>query len=63
MKFATAFLSIFVALAAAAPATQPQEGSANIQQDAKLEARQQCSSCQGGFRNCCHVGGCTIVVC
>lgn len=63
MKFNTVLVGLFAALAAAAPAPQPQELSANIQEDVKLEARQGCGRCYSGTRTCCGAHGCTMVRC
>jgi hypothetical protein len=63
MKFSTVILGAFVALAAAAPAPQPDAAPADINDAAKLEARQGCGRCYNGTRNCCGVGGCMLVRC
>jgi hypothetical protein len=63
MKFSTIILGAFVALAAAAPAPQPEALAAEDVANAKLEARQYCSKCSNGGRTCCGPAGCVAFSC
>ncbi len=65
MKFTTTILALFVAFAAANPVPEPNAAvsAGEAVEDAKIEARQSCGKCRNGTRNCCGMGGCTIVKC
>ena len=59
MKLTTIIFGLFVAVAMAAPAANPE---ANNEARSDL-AKRQCGECVGGTRNCCGVGGCMLVKC
>jgi hypothetical protein len=58
MKFTAILLGLFVAVAVAAPAANPEAKP----EPAELGKRQ-CGQCYGGTRNCCGVGGCMLFPC